>query len=90
LPIDSVEQVRQIIEYYCVRWMIEVCHAHYDEKDDLYRGGRRSYSGRSRIAEVGALVPATQALGVRRKPMRDVREDCVPPRAQPDALSVSL
>src|SRR5262249_33631806 len=24
LPIDSVEQVRQVIEYYCVRWMIEV------------------------------------------------------------------
>jgi hypothetical protein len=24
LPIDSVEQVRQIIQYYCVRWMIEV------------------------------------------------------------------
>jgi hypothetical protein len=24
LPIDSVEQVRQIIQYYCVRWMIEL------------------------------------------------------------------
>ena len=24
LPIDSVDQVRQIIEYYCVRWMVEV------------------------------------------------------------------
>jgi hypothetical protein len=24
LPVDSVEQVRQIIQYYCVRWMIEV------------------------------------------------------------------
>ena len=24
LPIDSVEQLRQIIQYYCVRWMIEV------------------------------------------------------------------
>jgi len=24
LPIDSIEQVRQIIEYYCVRWMVEV------------------------------------------------------------------
>jgi len=24
LPIDSVEEVRQIIQYYCVRWMIEV------------------------------------------------------------------
>jgi hypothetical protein len=24
LPIDTVEQVRQIVEYYCVRWMIEV------------------------------------------------------------------
>jgi hypothetical protein len=24
LPIDSVEHVRQIIQYYCVRWMIEV------------------------------------------------------------------
>jgi hypothetical protein len=24
LPIDTIEQVRQVIEYYCVRWMIEV------------------------------------------------------------------
>ena len=24
LPIDDVEQVRQIIHYYCIRWMIEV------------------------------------------------------------------
>lgn len=24
LPIDDLEQVRQVIEYYCVRWMVEV------------------------------------------------------------------
>jgi hypothetical protein len=24
LPVDDVDQVRQVIEYYCVRWMIEV------------------------------------------------------------------
>lgn len=24
LPIDNIEQVRQVIQYYCVRWMIEV------------------------------------------------------------------
>ncbi len=24
LPVDEIEQVRQIIQYYCVRWMIEV------------------------------------------------------------------
>ncbi len=24
LPIDDVEQVRQVIQYYCVRWMIEI------------------------------------------------------------------
>lgn len=24
LPVDTVEQVRQIIQYYCVRWMIEI------------------------------------------------------------------
>lgn len=24
LPVDSMEQVRQVIQYYCVRWMIEV------------------------------------------------------------------
>ena len=24
LPIDTVEQVRQVIEYYCMRWMVEV------------------------------------------------------------------
>jgi hypothetical protein len=26
LPIDTVDQVRQIIQYYCVRWMIEVLY----------------------------------------------------------------
>ena len=24
LPVDGVEQVRQVIQYYCARWMIEV------------------------------------------------------------------
>ena len=24
LPIDNIEQVRQVIQYYCVRWMIEI------------------------------------------------------------------
>ncbi len=24
LPIDTLEQVQQIIQYYCVRWMIEI------------------------------------------------------------------
>jgi hypothetical protein len=90
LPIDDAEQVRGVIQYYCVRWMVEVFHVQCGEKDNLYRGDRWPYSQRTGVAEVGTLVPATQAFRFRRKPMRDVKEDAVPPRAQQDAISVSL
>ncbi len=37
LPVDEIEHVRQVIQYYCVRWMIEMhqsycllCHRFYD------------------------------------------------------------
>ena len=75
---------------YRYRWTIEVCRAHYDEKDNLYRGRRWSYSGRSGVVEAGGLVPAVHALGFRRKPMRCVKEDRVPPRAPAGVFSVSL
>ena len=64
---------------YRYRWTIEVCHADYDEKDNLYRGGRWAYSSRTCVIEAGPLVPAVQALRFRRKLMRYVREDVVPP-----------
>jgi hypothetical protein len=37
LPIDTVEEVRQIIQYYCVRWMIEVCQPEYASSVRLYQ-----------------------------------------------------
>jgi hypothetical protein len=81
---------KEIGQLYRGRWLAEVFHAQCGKKDNLYRGGRWSYSGRTGVAEVGTLVPATQAFRFRRKPMRDVKEDVVPPRAQQDAISVSL
>ncbi|HEX4131946.1 MAG TPA: hypothetical protein VHZ24_18075 [Pirellulales bacterium] len=24
LPIDTIEHVREVVDYYCVRWMVEV------------------------------------------------------------------
>ncbi len=88
LPIDSVEQVRQIIQYYCVRWMIEVFHADCDEKANLYRGGGWAYSGRACVVEAGPLVPAAQAHRSRRRVMRSAKEGVAPPRAQSTTISV--
>jgi hypothetical protein len=78
---------------YRFRWTIEIFHAQYGEKDNLYRRKWRSYSGPPGVAEIGALVsamPATPACKFRSKPMRHVTDDRVPPRAQPSPLSVSL
>jgi hypothetical protein len=38
LPIDTPEQVRTIVAYYCVRWCIELFHPHCTSNDPLYRG----------------------------------------------------
>jgi hypothetical protein len=87
---DTSAEVRDILETVAARWAIEVFHADYDEKDNLYRGGRAAYSCRICVVEAGQLVPAVPALGFRRKAMRSVKEDRVPPRAPPSALNVSL
>jgi hypothetical protein len=73
-----------------LRWQIEIFHAQYDEKDNLYRRKWPSYIGPPRVAEVGTLVPATPAFKFRSQPMRHVTDDLAPPRAQPALLSVSL
>jgi len=73
---------------YEMRWGIEVFQADYDEKDNLYRGGRWAYSNRACVAEAGPLVPAAQALRSRRRFMRSAKEGVVPPRAQNAAISV--
>jgi hypothetical protein len=67
----------------------EVFHADYDEKDNLYRGGRWPYSSRTCVAKAGALVPAMQALKFRRNLMRSAKEGVVPPRAQRGPISMS-
>ena len=76
-------------QFYRWRWENEVFHADYDEKDNLYRGGRRSYSSRTCVVEAGPLVSAMQALKFRRKSMRSAKEGVVPPRAQCGPISVS-
>jgi hypothetical protein len=40
LPIDTAEQVRTIVEYYCVRWNIEMSHPDYPSSNRLYQGSR--------------------------------------------------
>ena len=70
---------QQIAALYEHRWAGEVFHADYDEKDNLYRGGRWAYSSRACVVEAGPLVPAMQALRFRRKPMRSAKEGIVPP-----------
>jgi hypothetical protein len=80
-PVLDLDDAWRVVEWYERRWVVEVFHAQCGKKDNLYRGGRWSYSGRTGVAEVGTLVPATQAFRFRRKPMRDVKEDVVPPRA---------
>jgi hypothetical protein len=82
--------VTRVLSHYLNRWPIEVFHAQCGKKDNLCRGDRWSYSRSTGVAEVGTLVPATQAFRFRRKPMRDVKEDVVPPRAEQGAISVSL
>jgi len=87
---DADEYTKEdIAQLYGFRWNSEVFHAQCEERDNLYRGGRSSYSRRIGVAEVGLLVPAAQAFRFRRKPMREVKED-VPPRARRDASNVSL
>lgn len=39
LPIATEEQIRTIIQYYTVRWLIEIDHADYRSSDSLYLGG---------------------------------------------------
>jgi hypothetical protein len=73
---------------YRYRWTIEVFHADYDEKDNLYRVGRWAYSRRAGVVEAGPLVPAAQTLRSRRRLMRSAKEGVVPPRAQSDTISV--
>jgi hypothetical protein len=39
LPIDTVEQVLQVVEYYCCRWQIEIDQADYRSSGSLYLRG---------------------------------------------------
>jgi hypothetical protein len=89
LPVESFKEAWRVLGYYEKRWLIEVCHADYGEKDNLYRGVGWAYSSRTCVIEAGPLVPAVQALGFRRKLMRYVREDVAPPRAQREPISAS-
>ncbi|MGA2502138.1 MAG: hypothetical protein ABSH20_30715, partial [Tepidisphaeraceae bacterium] len=80
---------RQTAKFYRLRWGVEIFHADYDEKDNLYRGARWPYSSRACVVEAGALVPAMQALKFRRNLMRSAKEGVVPPRAQRGPISMS-
>jgi hypothetical protein len=84
---DLTLSVAEIVELYDLRWQIEVLHAQYGEKDNLYRGDRWSYSSRACVVKAGPLVPAVQALRSRRNHMRYVREDRIPPRAHRGSIS---
>lgn len=61
LPIDDVEQVRQIVSYYSVRWQIEPNHSHCYEKYIFSQGNVGTYSRNQRIVEACAMAPALAA-----------------------------
>ena len=69
-PVNDAADANERIDWYQIRWLVEVFHADYDEKDNLYRGGRWSYSSRAGVVEAGPLVPAAQTLRSRRRPDR--------------------
>lgn len=79
----------ELATMYHRRWTIEMFHADYVEKDNLYRQAGVDYSGGSGVIEAGALVPATHGGPDRRIAMRYVREDRVPPRAGSGQVSLS-
>ena len=86
---DARQYTREdLAQLYRQRWMAEVFHADYDEKDNLYRGGQRSYSSRTCVVEAGPLVPAAQIHRSRRRFMRSAKEGVVPPRAWNATISV--
>jgi hypothetical protein len=85
---DELYRVAEIAELYRLRWDAEVFHADCDEKDNLYRGGQRSYSSRACVVEAGPLVPAAQSHRSRRRFMRSAKEGIVPPRARNATISV--
>ncbi len=89
LPIKTFRQVKRAIAYYAARWPVEMFHADYVEKDNLYRQASVDYSRGSGVIEAGALVPATHGGSDRRIAMRYVREDRVPPRAGSGQVSLS-
>ena len=72
----------RVTGWYECRWIVELFHADYEEKDNLYRGGRWAYSSRACVVEAGPLVPAAQAQRSRRRFMRSAKEGVIPPRAQ--------
>jgi hypothetical protein len=87
-PVLNFDDAWRVVDWYERRWVVEVFQADYDEKDNLYRGGRWAYSSRACVAEAGPLVPAAQTLRSRRRFMRSAKEGVVPPRAQSAAISV--
>src|SRR3990170_337784 len=72
LPIDTEEAVRTVIQYYCIRWMIETNHAHYVQRFSFPQGDESTYTGNQGIIGAGAMVPAVPAQLYGRRAMSDV------------------
>jgi hypothetical protein len=66
-----------------------ISYAQYTPKHNLPRGGRSAYSVRAGTIGTGTLVSATSGNGLRRRPMCNVTDERVPPRAfsQPGIVS---
>jgi Transposase DNA-binding len=90
LPIDTLDQVRQVIQNYCVRWMIEVCQADCVSRYTLYQTGGSAHSERYSVVGAGTMEPDTPAIETRRTTMRRrLNERLGPPPTQTVLVALS-
>ena len=80
LPIDTVEAVQTILEYYTVRWTVDIFHPNSTSSGRWVSGRHLAYHSCNGTARTGCVVPRTTHFSGR-NPMSDSRRQTVPPRA---------
>ena len=61
LPIDTVDDILRVVNYYVARWTIETNHAHYYKRHTFSQGNFWTYSRNQRSVEAGTMAPALAA-----------------------------
>jgi hypothetical protein len=82
-PVTTFEDAYRVVGWYECRWIIETNHAHYDEKYTFSQCNSWAYSRNRSVIGPGTMVPAMPAKRFRSTTMSDVRDDRIPPRAEP-------